>query len=173
MYKYNNCDYVKNKNNDINKNIIIKKTEIKNKIQNSYDIIDVKLKIPNKEQLDKDKEEILSINIKEDNLNEKIMNIINNYSLDKSYFKPLLSLLENSINILNNVNDMKIIKKNSFKLPKRNREINSSKDNSDCDLNYSIILDLIDKKMYKEFIENIYYDIDEINENAKILNMSI
>ena len=172
-YKYNNCDCIENKNKDINKNIIIKQSEIKNNIKNSYDIIDFKLKIPNKEKLDNNKEEIISINIKEGNLNEKIENIINNYSLDNSYFKPLLSLIENSINILNNVNDMKITKNNKIKLFKGNKDI-SSKDNSECNiLNYSIILDLIDKKMYKEFLENIYYDIEEINENAKILNMSI
>jgi hypothetical protein len=29
------------------------------------------------------------------------------------------------------------------------------------------------KKMFKEYIEEIYSDIDEINENAKILNMTI
>ena len=165
-YKYNNCDCIEKNNKDINKNIIIKKMEIKNKINNSFDIIDFKLKIPNNAQLER--EEIISINIKEDNLNEKIENIINKYSLDSSYFMPLLSLFENSINILNDINEIKITKKTKLNILRENED-NSSECNN---LNYSIILDLIDKKMYKEYIGKLY-NIDEINENAKILNMSI
>ena len=173
-YKYNNFDKKENKNKKINKNIVIKKTEIKNKIKNTYDIIDFKLKIPNNNYDNLDKEEIISINIKEDNIKEKIENIINDYSLNNNYFEPLLSLFENSINILNNINNLEISKKNNLKLFKEIEENISSKESSENNiLNYSIILDLIQKKMFKEYIEEIYSDIDEINENAKILNMSI
>ena len=49
----------------------------------------------------------------------------------------------------------------------------SSSKNEKNILDYSIIFDLLEKKAYKEYIENIYSDIDEINENAKILNLSI
>ena len=50
----------------------------------------------------------------------------------------------------------------------------SSKDSSQMSiLDYSVILDIIKNKMYKEYLEDIYYDIDEIKENAKILNRSI
>ena len=69
---------------------------------------------------------------------------------------------------------MEISKTNNLKLFKEIEENISSKESSENNiLNYSIILDLIQKKMFKEYIEEIYSDIDEINENAKILNMSI
>ena len=120
------------------------------------------------------KEELISINIKEGNIKEKIENLINKYSLDSSYFEPLLSLINNSINILKNINNFKISKE--IKIDKKNKEnfdnFSSSRNENNI-LDYSLIFDLIEKKMYKEYIENIYSDIDEINENAKILNLSI
>ena len=180
---YYNIEKKENKNGikkEKNKNIIIKKTEIKNKIKNSYDIIDFKFKIPLNEKLDE--EELMSINIKEGNIKEKIGSLINKYSLDSSYFDPLLSLINNSINILNNINDFKIAQKIKidtennnffFKKMEENFDYFSSSKNEKNILDYSIIFDLLEKKAYKEYIENIYSDIDEINENAKILNLSI
>jgi hypothetical protein len=180
---YYNIEKKENKNGikkEKNKNIIIKKTEIKNKIKNSYDIIDFKFKIPLNEKLDE--EELMSINIKEGNIKEKIGSLINKYSLDSSYFDPLLSLINNSINILNNINDFKIAQKIKidtennnffFKKKEENFDYFSSSKNEKNILDYSIIFDLLEKKAYKEYIEKIYSDIDEINENAKILNLSI
>ena len=69
---------------------------------------------------------------------------------------------------------MEISKKINLKSYEEIEENISSKESSENNiLNYSIILDLMQKKMFKEFIEEIYSDIDEINENAKILNMTI
>ena len=177
-YKY---DKKENKNTSkkmkINKNIEIKTTEIKNKLKNSYDIIDFKLKIPDKE--DYEKEVIISINIKKDNISEKISDILNKYSLDKSYFEPLFSIMNNSINILNNINDIQfsksiIIDNKNDNLSEKSDDNSSSKENSEINfLDYSVVFDLIQNKIYKEYIEDIYSDIDEINENAKILNRSI
>ena len=166
-YYYERQENKSNIKNDINNKIIIRKKKIKNKLKNTYNIIDFKLKIPDGKDLDK--EVIIPMNIKEDDLPKKVENIMKDYYLNDNYYEPLLSLINNSIDILNDLDSIKIEKKNynslSFKNSKEISEINV--------LNYSFILDLIDKKIYKEYIENIYSDIDEINENAKILNLSI
>ena len=54
-------------------------------------IIDFKLKIPDGKDLDK--EVIIPMNIKEDDIPKKVENIIKDYSLDNSYYEPLLSLM--------------------------------------------------------------------------------
>ncbi len=71
--------------------------------------------------------------------------------------------------------DIKIeSKNNNSKLFKEGYEDISSNETSEINnLDYSIIVDLIEKNKYKEYIGDIYSDIDEINENSKILNMSI
>ena len=141
------------------KNIIIKKKEIKNNIKNNYNIIDLVIKLPSKE-------EKISVNIYDDNnIKKNIENIINNNNLNESYFEPLLSIVNNSINILKNVNTLKI-----SKIKKYNKlKIEELNDN----LNYSFILDLAEKNKFDEFLEKIYSDTDEINESKKALNMSI
>ena len=138
-----------------------KKKEIKNNLKNNFDIIDFIINLSNKK-------ETISINIKQDNIKEKIENIIKNNDLNDTYYEPLFSIVNNSINILNNVNKFKISKHKKIK--KENlEELNDSSENMD----YSLILDLMEKNKYEEFIEKIYPDIDEINENKNILNMSI
>ena len=138
-----------------------KKKEIKNNLKNNYDIVDFIINLSNKK-------ETISINIKQDNIKEKIENIIKNNDLNDTYYEPLFSIVNNSINILNNVNKFKISKHKKMK--KENlEELNDSSENMD----YSLILDLMEKNKYEEFIEKIYPDIDEINENKNILNMSI
>ena len=120
------------------------------------------------------KEEKISINLKEDNIKEKIENLLNKYDLDNSYYEPILSLLNNSINIIGNVNSINLsenINLNNFNKDKLNLKENS--DESFDDLNYSKVLDIQERHLYDEFIEKMYSDVDEINENAKILNMSI
>ena len=134
----------------------------------SFDIIDIKIKVP-----PDDKEEIISINIKKGNIGEGIENIINQFNLDESYYEPLLSLVNNSINILNNIDNMKIyksVKNENEKLGKENEEVTSSEINN---LNLSVIIDLIEKNKFKEYIEDIYSDNEEIIDNTKILNLSI
>ena len=120
------------------------------------------------------KEEKISINLKEDNIKEKIENLLNKYDLDNSYYEPILSLLNNSINIIGNVNSINLSENiilNNFNKDKLNLKENS--DESFDDLNYSKVLDIQERHLYDEFIEKMYSDVDEINENAKILNMSI
>ena len=161
----------------INNNLIIKKTEIKNKLKNSYDVIDFKLKIP--KNGDYENEELMTLNLKKDNISEKIDKLLNDNSLDDSYYEPLLSLANNAINFLNNINDIDISKSieidtNNKNLFMENDNNFSSKDSSQMSfLDYSVVLDIIKNKMYKEYLEDIYYDIDEIKESAKILNRSI
>ena len=104
---------------------------------------------------------------------ERIENIIKEFGLDESYYEPLLSLVNNSINILNNIDNMKIyksVKNENEKLGKENEEVTSSEINN---LNLSVIIDLIEKNKFKEYIEDIYSDNDEIVDNAKILILSI
>ena len=81
--------------------------------------------------------------------------------------------LTNSNNILNNIDNMKIyknVKNENEKLGKENEVITSSEINN---LNLSVIIDLIEKKKFKEYIEDIYSDNDEIVDNTKILILSI
>ena len=142
--------------------ILFKKKEIKNNLKNNYNIVDFVFNLPNKE-------EKISININQDNIKEKIENIIKNNELNNTYYDPLFSIVNNSINILNNVNKLKISKQK--KIGKDN--VDEINDISDNNMNFSLILDLIEKNKYDEFIEKIYPDIDEISENKNILNMSI
>jgi hypothetical protein len=176
IYKEDNNNVIKNK--DFNKNIIIRKMDIKNKLNNKYELVDFKLKIPNYQNLDK--EETYTVNINKDDISETVEKIIKENSLDDDYLEPLLSLFNNSINVLKNINNMSIKKikidsqnNNSLLFNENNNDI-SSKENSDLNnLNYSNILDLIEKNKYKELIGEVYSDIDEINDDTKILNMSI
>ena len=141
-------------------NLIIKKKEIKNNLKNNFNTVDFVIKLPLKE-------EKISINISNNNsdIKEKIEAIINNNELNNSYFEPLFSLVNNSINVLKNVNNLKIAKIKKF----NKVNIEELKE----DLNYSLILDLHEKNKFDGLIEKIHPDIDEIYENKKKLNMSI
>jgi len=137
--------------------IIIKEKRIKNNLKNNFNIIDFIIKLQFKEQK-------ISININNDTDNiikEKIENIINNNGLNNTYLEPIFSLVNNSINVLKNVNTLKIMKIKKF------NKINIEDLNDD--LNYSFILDLYEKNRYNEFFD----DFDEIYENEKLLNMTI
>ena len=150
------------------KNYTIKQHEMKLRKKKSFDSIDIKIKLP-----PDDREEIISINIKKGNVGERIENIIKEFSLDESYYEPLLSLVNNSINILNNIDSMTIyksVKNENEKLGEENEEVTSSETNN---LDLSVIIDLIEKNKFKEYIEDIYSDNEEIIDNAKILNLSI
>ena len=91
----------------------------------------------------------------------EIEEIINNNELNNNYLEPIFSLVNNSINVLRNVNNLKITKTKKF------NRINVEDLNED--LNFSFILDLYEKNKYNEFFE----DFDEINENEKFLNLTI
>ena len=137
--------------------IIIKEKRIKNNLKNNFNVIDFIIKLQHKE-------EKISININNDTDNiikEKIEDIINNNGLNNTYLEPIFSLVNNSINVLKNVNTLKIMKIKKF------NRINIEDLNED--LNYSFILDLYEKNRYDEFFE----DFDEIYENEKLLNMTI
>jgi hypothetical protein len=138
-------------------NIIIKEKRIKNNLKNNFNNIDFNIKLPFKE-------EKISINLNNDTdiiIKEKIEEIINNNDLNNNYLEPIFSLVNNSINVLRNVNNMKITKTKKF------NRINVEDLNED--LNFSFILDLYEKNKYNEFFE----DFDEINENEKFLNLTI
>ena len=137
--------------------IIIKEKRIKNNLKNNFNIIDFIIKL-------QFKEEKISININNDTDNiikENIEDIINNNGLNNTYLEPIFSLVNNSINVLKNVNTLKIMKIKKF------NRINIEDLNED--LNYSFILDLYEKNRYDEFFD----DFDEIYENEKLLNMTI
>ena len=142
------------------KQITLAKKEIKNNLKNNFDIIDFIFKLPQNE-------EKISININEDNIKEKIENIIDTNKLNNNFIEPLLSVVNDSINILNNVNKLKFYRINRLNIIKSDEE--ELKDN----LNYSYILDLVEKNKYEDFIEKIYSDIDDIKRQKQILNMSI
>ena len=72
--------------------------------------------------------------------------------------------MNNSINILNNINKIKIDK---IKTIIKDEELNN------YNLDYSQILDISQKNKFVEFIEKIYPDYYNIDETKKILNMSI
>jgi hypothetical protein len=164
-YEIKKRQFKENKNA---KNYTIKKHEMKLRKKKSFDSIDIKIKLP-----PDDREEIISINIKKGNVGERIENIIKEFNLDESYYEPLLSLVNNSINILNNIDSMKIyksVKNKNEKLGEENEEVTSSETNN---LDLSVIIDLIEKNKFKEYIEDIYSDNEEIIDNTKILNLSI
>ena len=155
------------------RNYNIKKHEMKIRKKESFNKIDIKIKLP-----PNDHEEIISINVKEDNINEIIENIIKDYYLDESYYDPLLLLVNNSINILKNIGNIKIyktVKKDNQKLYKGNGEATSLKEASSeiNSLDFSLINDLIGYNKYKEYFEDLCSDYEEIIGNSKMLNMSI
>ena len=91
-------------------NIIIKEKRIKNNLKNNFNNIDFNIKLPFKE-------EKISININNDTdsiIKEKIEEIINNNELNNNYLEPIFSLVNNSINVLRNVNNLKITKIKKF-----------------------------------------------------------
>ena len=138
-------------------NIIIKEKRIKNNLKNNFNIIDFNINLPLKE-------EKISININNDTdsiIKEKIEEMINKNELNNNYLEPIFSLVNNSINVLRNVHNLKITQ-----IKKVNR-INIEDLNED--LNFSFILDLYEKNKYEEFFE----DFNEINENEKFLNLTI
>ena len=141
-----------------NKITLIKK-RIKNNIENNHNIIDINIKLPQKI-------ENISININKDNIKEKIEEIINKNELNYSYYEPIFSIVNNSINVLNNINKIKISKIKNI------NELNEEELN-DNNLDYSRILDIIEKNKLVEFIEKIYPDYYNIEESKRILNMSI
>ena len=62
---------------------------------------------------------------------------------------------------------------NTFKLSKMKRFNLMNKEELVDDLNFSFILYLHEKNKYKDFFEKSILDIDDINENKKLLNMSV
>ena len=161
------------KENKMLQNYNIKKHILKIRKKKSFNTIDIRIKLP-----PNDKEEIITINLKKDNINERIENIIKDYYLDESYYDPLLSLVHNSINILKNIGNMKIYKNVKIKYQKfykGNGEVTSLEEASSRinNLDFSLINDLIENNKYKEYIEDLYSDNEEIIDNANILNMSI
>ena len=156
IYKKTRSINKKEENKKSNRITLIKK-KLKNNIENSHNIIDINIKLPQKI-------ENISININKDNIKEKIEDIINKNELNYSYYEPLFSLVNNSINILNNINKIKI---------EKIKNIINDEELNNYNLDYSQILDIAQKNKFVEFIEKIYPDYYNIDETKKILNMSI
>ena len=134
----------------------------------SFKSVNLKLKLP---LVNKNETICLELkDLKGDNCSDIIKNIIKKYSLDEDNFEPLLSLINNSIEILENINGLKV------KEDKINQNIFNYKDNNSSfdNLNYSIVNDIVERKKYYEYIENIFcINRDEIYYKSKIRNLSI
>jgi len=177
FYNHNNQNNQNNHNiNYINNNIykkidndiIIKNNIIKNNNKEKKNIfrnINIKIKIGEKE-LEKE----IIYNMEKDNKENIVNNIIKDYNLDQTYFEPILNIIENTIDILNNFDKIKIskygIKKieeskeyNLFFKENKNNGFNKLIENN---INNSFILDLIENNIYKDFSADIRPEIDII-----------
>ena len=108
--------------------------------------------------------------MEKDNKENIVNNIIKDYNLDQTYFEPILNIIENTIDILNNFDKIKIskygIKKieeskeyNLFFKENKNNGFNKLIENN---INNSFILDLIENNIYKDFSADIRPEIDII-----------
>ena len=156
----NNKDFFKNNNNFIN-NTIIKNMNYNNIINNnninnkglgeqkegSLKQLNIRIKLG-----ENSSEKNIIIDINNDNRTNIVNNIIKDNNLDQSYFEPLLNIIENTINLLNNFDKLKVKK---YKIKKENESKELFKGNN---LNDSIILYLIENNIYKKFADKIKPD---------------
>ena len=73
------------------------------------------------------------------------------------------------------MNIYKSVKNDNQKLYTENEEVTSLEETSSrvYNLDFSLINQLIENNKYKEYIENLYSDNEEIIDNDNILNISI
>ena len=160
--KSNNIKYINNNIGNENKaNNISNENNEKKKIFNKLNI-NIKLgeKISEKE---------IMIDLENSNKEEIVNNILKEYNLDQSYFEPLLNLIDNTIDLLNNFNkirtcryQLKNIGENkgyNFSYNKNHKKID------DNNLNDSFIFELIENNLYKKYIDNIKPDYIDIVKN--------
>ena len=156
----NNKDFFKNNNNFINNSLnnnmnynnIINNNNVNNKViseqkEGSLKQLNIRIKLG-----ENSSEKNIIIDINNDNRTNIVNNIIKDNNLDQSYFEPLLNIIENTINLLNNFDKLKVKK---YKIKKENESKELFKGNN---LNDSIILYLIENNIYKKFADKIKPD---------------
>ena len=157
---HNNKDFLKNNNNFINNTInknmnytnIINNNIINNKVENeqkeeSLKQLNIRIKLG-----ENSSEKNIIIDINNDDRTNIVNNIIKDNNLDQSYFKPLLNIIENTVNLLNNFDKLKLKK---YKIKKSDESKELFKENN---LNDSFILYLIENNIYKKFADEIKPD---------------
>ena len=156
----NNKDFFKNNNNFINNSLnnnmnynnIINNNNVNNKViseqkEGSLKQLNIRIKLG-----ENSSEKNIIIDINNDNRTNIVNNIIKDNNLDQSYFEPLLNIIENTINLLNNFDKLKVKK---YKIKKENESKELFKGNN---LNDSFILYLIENNIYKKFADEIKPD---------------
>ena len=111
------------------------------------------------------------IDIENNNKEEIVNNIIKEYNLEQSYYEPLLNLIENAIDCLNNFDKIKPSrygvkkieenKRYNLLLNKNNKKIIDNNNN----LNDGFIFELIGINLYKKYIDDIKRDYIDIVKN--------
>ncbi len=176
-------------NNEINSTDLLKEEEIKViRIENKNNILSIKkcpfsriclkIKFPSnsEDNFKKSETEYLIINTNR-NISEQIKSLINENSIDKDTFKSLLSLLENSIDILKLLDEIKISKYSKKSIINGKDYFDNKKENYNyyydnaSSIDDSFLLDLIEKNKYQIKNEEVFPNNKEI-EKYEILNLS-
>ena len=166
FYNINNNNFILDKNkiinnnngiykNNININHIQKKNSNINNIKDKifFKKLNLNIKLGNKDIV----KEII-IDIENDEISEVVDNILKEFNLNENYFEPLLNIIEKAVNVLINFDKIKP-SKYAMKNLEENKKIFDENNN---DMDDSFILDLIEKKNYKEYFDNLFYDIYNI-----------
>jgi hypothetical protein len=138
----NNMNYT----NIINNNIINNKVKSEQK-EESLKQLNIRIKLG-----ENSSEKNIIIDINNDDRTKIVNNLIKDNNLDQSYFEPLLKIIENTVNLLNNFDKLKVKK---YKIKKNNESKDIFKENN---LNDSFILYLIENNIYKKFADEIKPD---------------
>lgn len=184
-FYYENDDKEKNSNLNINnqkeentKNELIDKGKIYEKNNNKkllFREINLKLMLPGVDGKKEEKELIMNIN--QNNIAEKLKQIIFEENIDNDNLQPLLSIVENSLDLLKIFDEIKItkysnkeIRNNNYKRMFFNSNYNSY--NNESKKNDSFILDLIENNNYRNYIEEDLPDVEDF-EKYQNLNLSV
>ena len=83
--------------------------------------------------------------------------------MEKNYYEPLLNIIDNTLDLLDNFDEIKPTRYGMEKMEK-SREYNVliNDDDSINNINNSFIIDLIENNVYKEYSDNIKPDINDI-----------
>ena len=146
-------------NNNENQNIKYRSNKKKKEKKIIFKKLNIKIKIA-ENLLEKE----ITVNLENDNKEDIVNNIIEEYNLDGSYYEPLLNILENTIELLNNFDKIrpatygmrKIQESKGYNLLFGNK--NYHKENN---LNDSFIIELIENNTYKNYINSIIPDISD------------
>ena len=156
FYSINNKNFIPKMNNyQINNSIYKNNININQIINNNkkevyFNKLNLNIKLGEKDIV----KEII-IDIDNDDISEIVNHIIKKYNFNENYFEPLLNIIEKAVNVLINFDKIK-----PSKYAIKNLEENKNLLNENInDIDDSLILDLIEKKNYKEYFNNIFYDI--------------